>query len=42
MALGLDEAKGFLVTDITAGSPADKAGYEEGIRLTISMVWKLL
>jgi S1-C subfamily serine protease len=32
-ALGLDEAKGFLVTDITAGSPADKAGIRGGYKI---------
>jgi S1-C subfamily serine protease len=32
-ALGLDEAKGFLVTDITAGSPADKAGVRGGYKI---------
>jgi S1-C subfamily serine protease len=31
--LGLDEAKGFLVTDITAGSPADKAGIRGGYKI---------
>ena len=32
-ALGLEEAKGFLVTDITAGSPADKAGVRGGYKI---------
>lgn len=32
-ALGLDEAKGFLVTDIMAGSPADKAGVRGGYKI---------
>ena len=32
-ALGLDEAQGFLVTDITAGSPADKAGIRGGYKI---------
>jgi S1-C subfamily serine protease len=32
-ALVLDEAKGFLVTDITAGSPADKAGIRGGYKI---------
>jgi S1-C subfamily serine protease len=32
-ALGLDEAKGFLVTDITSGSPADKAGIRGGYKI---------
>lgn len=32
-ALGLDEARGFLVTDITAGSPADKAGVRGGYKI---------
>ena len=31
--LGLDEAKGFLVTDITSGSPADKAGIRGGYKI---------
>jgi serine protease Do len=31
-ALGLMEAKGFLVTDITSGSPADKAGIRGGYK----------
>jgi S1-C subfamily serine protease len=31
--LGLDEAKGFLVTDITSGSPADKAGVRGGYKI---------
>jgi S1-C subfamily serine protease len=31
--LGLDEAKGFLVTDITSGSPADKAGIRGGYEI---------
>jgi serine protease Do len=30
LALGLDEARGFLVTDITPGSPADKSGIRGG------------
>jgi S1-C subfamily serine protease len=30
-ALGLAEAKGFLVTDVTPGSPAQKAGVQGGI-----------
>ena len=33
-AMKLSEAKGFLVTDITAGSPADKAGIHGGDVLT--------
>ena len=32
-ALGLMEAKGFLVTDITSGSPADKAGIRGGYKI---------
>lgn len=32
-ALGLSEAKGFLVTDITSESPADKAGIRGGYRI---------
>jgi S1-C subfamily serine protease len=32
-ALGLDESKGFLVTDITSGSPADKAGIRGGYKI---------
>ena len=32
-ALGLKEAKGFLVTDITLGSPADKAGIRGGYKI---------
>ena len=32
--LGLQEATGFLVTDVTAGSPADKAGIRAGSLLT--------
>jgi S1-C subfamily serine protease len=32
-ALGLDEARGFLVTDITSGSPADKAGIRGGYKI---------
>jgi serine protease Do len=32
-ALGLSEAKGFLVTDITSGSPADKAGIRGGYKI---------
>jgi S1-C subfamily serine protease len=31
--LGLDEARGFLVTDITSGSPADKAGIRGGYKI---------
>jgi S1-C subfamily serine protease len=31
--LGLDEAKGFLVTDIASGSPADKAGIRGGYKI---------
>jgi serine protease Do len=31
--LGLDEAKGFLVTDITSGSPADNAGIRGGYKI---------
>jgi S1-C subfamily serine protease len=31
--LGLDEAKGFLVTEITSGSPADKAGIRGGYKI---------
>ena len=30
LALGLEEARGFLVTDITPGSPADKSGIRGG------------
>jgi serine protease Do len=32
-ALGLSEAKGFLVTDITSESPADKAGIRGGYKI---------
>ena len=32
-AVGLKEAKGFLVTDITSGSPADKAGIRGGYKI---------
>src|SRR5215212_10919634 len=32
-ALGLMEAKGFLVTDITSGGPADKAGIRGGYKI---------
>jgi serine protease Do len=32
-AAGLKEAKGFLVTDITSGSPADKAGIRGGYKI---------
>ncbi|HYZ58781.1 MAG TPA: trypsin-like peptidase domain-containing protein, partial [Nitrososphaeraceae archaeon] len=32
-AVGIKEAKGFLVTDITSGSPADKAGIRGGYKI---------
>jgi serine protease Do len=32
-AVGLKEAKGFLVTDITSGSPSDKAGIRGGYKI---------
>jgi S1-C subfamily serine protease len=32
--LGLQEATGFLVTDVSAGSPADRAGIQAGSSLT--------
>jgi serine protease Do len=33
-ALGLKEARGFLVTDVTANSPADKSGIRGGYKIT--------
>jgi hypothetical protein len=33
-ALGLEEARGFLVTDVTANSPADKSGIRGGYKIT--------
>jgi serine protease Do len=33
-ASGLDEARGFLVTDVTANSPADKSGIRGGYKIS--------